>query len=158
MIIRNILVGLDGSAREPLVLQAAEQLARQFSARLLLLRAIGLPPEIPAEAWQDPKVSVTEFLERHAQEALERCRARLDSDVRARTAIEVVIAAPWDAICTGAQAHASDLIVIGSHGYGGLDRVLGTTAARVVNHSLCSVMVVRAAERAAGSGASATRR
>ena len=34
--------------------------------------------------------------------------------------------------------------MIGSHGYGGLDRILGTTAARVVNHALCSVFVVRA--------------
>jgi len=33
--------------------------------------------------------------------------------------------------------------VHGSHGYGGLDRVLDTTAARVVNHALCSVFVAR---------------
>ena len=38
------------------------------------------------------------------------------------------------------------MIVIGSHGYGGLDRILGTTAARVVNHALCSVFVVRESE------------
>jgi nucleotide-binding universal stress UspA family protein len=47
------------------------------------------------------------------------------------------------------------LIVIGSHGYGGLDRVLGTTAARVVNHALCSVLVVRPPE-AQAAHASAT--
>jgi len=144
MIVRSILAGLDGSARESLVLEAAEQFSRQFSARLLLLRAIGLPPEIPPEAWHDPKISVTEFLELRAAEALKQCFSRLPEDVRARTATEVVIAAPWEGICSGAQAHESDLIVIGSHGYGGLDRVLGTTAARVVNHALCSVVVVRA--------------
>ena len=36
-----------------------------------------------------------------------------------------------------------DLIVLGSHGFDVLDRVLGTTAARVVNHAPCSVLVVR---------------
>jgi nucleotide-binding universal stress UspA family protein len=40
-----------------------------------------------------------------------------------------------------------DLIVIGSHGYDALDRLLGTTAAKVVNHADRSVLVVRAAER-----------
>jgi nucleotide-binding universal stress UspA family protein len=118
MIIRSILAGLDGSPRESLVLDAAEQFARQFSARLRLLRAIGLPPEIPPEAWQDPKLSVTEFLERRAREGLEQCLARIAEDVRTRTAIEVAIAAPWEALCSGAQAHQTDLIVIGSHDRG----------------------------------------
>jgi nucleotide-binding universal stress UspA family protein len=35
------------------------------------------------------------------------------------------------------------LVIIGSHGYGGLDRVIGTTAARVVNHADRTVVVVR---------------
>jgi nucleotide-binding universal stress UspA family protein len=39
--------------------------------------------------------------------------------------------------------HDVDLIVIGSHGYGALDHVLGTTAAKVVNHADRSVLVVR---------------
>ncbi len=36
------------------------------------------------------------------------------------------------------------LIVIGSHGYKGLDRILGTTAAHVVNHAKRNVLVVHA--------------
>jgi nucleotide-binding universal stress UspA family protein len=36
------------------------------------------------------------------------------------------------------------LIVIGAHGYGIVDRILGTTAGRVVNHADRSVLVVRA--------------
>jgi nucleotide-binding universal stress UspA family protein len=35
------------------------------------------------------------------------------------------------------------LIVIGSHGFSGIDRLLGTTAGRVVNHADRSVIVVR---------------
>ncbi|HVU00723.1 MAG TPA: universal stress protein [Polyangiaceae bacterium] len=38
---------------------------------------------------------------------------------------------------------------MGSHGYGTLDRVLGTTAAKVVNHAARSVLVVRDAARLA---------
>jgi nucleotide-binding universal stress UspA family protein len=38
--------------------------------------------------------------------------------------------------------------VIGCHGYSGLDRVIGTTAGKVVNHADRSVFVVR--ERPSG--------
>jgi nucleotide-binding universal stress UspA family protein len=143
MEVRRILVGLDGSPREARVLDAAQDLALRYDARLTLMRAVGLPPEIPPEAWQTPQLSVKEFLEAKAREGLERLMRKLPENVRSRCQLEVVVATPWQALCTGAQALETHLIVIGSHGYGGLDRVLGTTAARVVNHALCSVLVVR---------------
>lgn len=144
--VRRILVGLDGSSREALVLSTAQDLALRFDAHLLLLRAVGLPPEVPPEAWQNPALTVKEFLEAQARDALLKCAATLCEALRTRHAVEVVVATPWQAVCFGAQAHEVDLIVIGSHGYSGLDRVLGTTAARVVNHALCSVFVVRPRE------------
>ena len=146
MQVRRILVGLDGSPREALVLARAQDLAERFGAELVLLRAVGLPPEIPPEAWQDPRLSVKEYLERQARAGLERCVTKLSDAIRQRTTCEVVVASPWQALCMSAQAHEVELIVIGSHGYGGLDRVLGTTASRVVNHALCSVFVVRPIE------------
>jgi len=51
----------------------------------------------------------------------------------------------WNTLCSVARDEQAELIVIGSHGYGGIDRLLGTTAARVVNHADCSVLVVRPA-------------
>ena len=143
MEIRRILVGLDGSPREERVLEAAQDLALRYDARLTLMRAVGLPPEVPPEAWQNPKLSVKDFLEGRAREGLERLARELPPGVRSRCALEVVVGSAWQALCMGAQALEANLIVIGSHGYGGLDRVLGTTAARVVNHALCSVLVVR---------------
>lgn len=141
--IRRILVGLDGSPREARVLDTAADLATRYSASLVLMRAVGLPPEIPPEAWQNPALSVKEFLEAKALEGLERMARLLPPAVRASCRLEVVVATPWQGLCVGAQSMEADLIVIGSHGYGGLDRVLGTTAGRVVNHALCSVLVVR---------------
>jgi universal stress protein F len=59
---------------------------------------------------------------------------------------EVAVGVPWQAVCETARKLEADLVVIGSHGYSGFDRVLGTTAAKVVNHAHCSVLVVRAAD------------
>ena len=56
---------------------------------------------------------------------------------------EVRIGSPWSAICEAAKEHGVDLIIIGSHGYQGIDRVIGTTASKVVNHAECSVLVTR---------------
>lgn len=148
MNVTRILVGLDGSPRESSVLAAADDLAQRYGAQLFMVRAVGLPPEIPAEAWQDPNVSVQEYLEHKARAGLERCAQQLSPKVRSRFTLHVVVATPWQALCMTAHAQHAELIVIGSHGYGGLDRVLGTTAARVVNHAECSVFVVRAAETA----------
>jgi universal stress protein F len=144
MEVRRILVGLDGSPREQAVLSAAQDLALRYEARLTLLRAVGLPPEIPPEAWQNPAVTVREFLEGQARAGLEKLAQTLPKSLGQRYELDVVLATPWQALCMGAQALEANLIVIGSHGYGALDRVLGTTAARVVNHALCSVLVVRA--------------
>jgi len=149
MNVRRILVGLDGSPREPLVLAAAQDLALRFDATLILVRAVGLPPEIPSEAWSDPTHTVKEFLEKTASDGLELCARQLCAELRASCLLEVAVATPWQALCLAAQAHSADMIVIGSHGYGGLDRILGTTAARVVNHAPCSVFVVRDPESTA---------
>jgi universal stress protein A len=45
-----------------------------------------------------------------------------------------------------------DLIIIGSHGRGGISRLLvGSTAERVVEHAICPVLVVKGPRPGAGS-------
>jgi nucleotide-binding universal stress UspA family protein len=60
--------------------------------------------------------------------------------------VQVELGTAWRAVCDTAKADAVDLVVIGSHSYGGLDRLLGTTAAKIVDHAPCSVYVVRTDE------------
>jgi hypothetical protein len=48
-----------------------------------------------------------------------------------------------DVICAVARAYDPDVVIIGAHRYGVLERVLGTTAARVVNRIDRPVYVVR---------------
>ncbi len=52
---------------------------------------------------------------------------------------------PWDVVNDVAKRREARLIVIGSHGYHGWDRVLGTTAARIVNLADRGVLIVRGA-------------
>ena len=143
---KKILVGLDGSPRAEGVLAAAVQLARASGARLHLFRGVGVPVEVPRIAWSVSPDELEAILEREARQALEARARGLPAELVA--GVSVALGAPWQAICEAARREDVDLIVIGSHGYGALDRVLGTTAAKVVNHADRSVLVVRAPLRA----------
>ncbi len=139
---KTILVCLDSSPRAPRVLATAIDLAQRTSAKLTLFRSAGVPPEISQE--EVVGVSPKELGERllgSAKTGLMRMAEGVPSEVLA--AVDVKIGTPWDAICQEAKRIGAELIIIGSHGYGALDRILGTTAAKVVNHAECSVLVVR---------------
>ena len=137
----RILVGLDTSPRAELVLRGALDLARWTRARLTLLRAVEMPVDVSPESYAVP-------LERAGSELLAEARDDLDRIARslppeALGGVRAEFGVPWEVVCRIATEIQADLIVIGSHGYDLLDRMLGTTAAKVVNHAERSVLVVR---------------
>ena len=142
---RKMLVALDGSPREGDVLGAAIALGRKTGAKLLLFRSVGVSQEVPREAYAMAPEEVPRLLERQALAHLASLEARVPEEIRG--GVRVLVGTPWQAIQKGAEEADADLIVIGSHGYQPMDRVLGTTAAKVVNHADRAVLVVRAAER-----------
>jgi nucleotide-binding universal stress UspA family protein len=140
--VNNLLTCLDASPRAEHVLRVAVDLARRTGAKVTLFRSVGLPPELT----QDEVFGITpntllERLLENARADLAKWKDHVPPELFA--GIEVRAGTPWSAICGEAKSEGADLIVIGSHGYGGFDRILGTTAAKVVNHAECSVLVVR---------------
>jgi len=139
--VKRILVGLDSSPRAATVLAAALQLSTATGAKLVVYRAIGVPPDVPKELLTITDATLESVLEQRAREDLARLLANVPPERIAR--IATAFATPWDGICRAATEYDADLIVIGSHGYGGLDRLLGTNAAKVVNRADRNVLVVR---------------
>lgn len=138
---KDILVCLDGSERAPKVLAEAVALASRSQAKLHLFRSVGLPPEIDQELIMRSSVSLIDLLADRAKAELAELSKSVPAELLAGSRVRTGV--PWDAICHEAEELGASLIVIGSHGYSGLDRLLGTTAAKVVNHARCSVLVVR---------------
>jgi nucleotide-binding universal stress UspA family protein len=138
---KPLLVALDGSSRAPLVLAAAIEQANATRAKLVLFRAVGIPHDLPATAMALSPADVVSALEQRANDELTSMARTVPAEIVCETKVETGTA--WQAICQAARAIDASLVVIGSHGYSGLDRVLGTTASRVVNHADCSVLVVR---------------
>lgn len=138
---KRILVAVDASPRARAVLDAAFDLARRTGAKLRLLRAVALPADLPQTVFAMPATQLVEqFLER-ARRDLAELSATVPPELLDGATAEVGVA--WDAICSAAREHDVDMIVIGSQGYGLLERIIGTTAAKVVNHADRSVLVVR---------------
>lgn len=141
----RILVGLDASPRADGVLKVATELARRTGGKMLLFRSVGIPHDVPPEAYSMTPAAVGELLEGEAKKYLDKLAAGLPANLVLGTMVH--IGAPWYTLCQVAEDQQIDLIVIGSHGYSGLDKLIGTTAAKVVNHAKQSVMVVRAPEK-----------
>lgn len=136
-----ILVALDASPRAPIVLATARACAIAMKGELIAIRAVGIPREIPAEVLSlPPEEAEKAFLDIARREVGELLQA---PGAGPREETMGVAGVAWDAICRAARERSAGLIVLGSHGYSGLDRILGTTAARVVNHAPCSVLIVR---------------
>jgi len=81
---------------------------------------------------------------------LEESRAKSEADLKAIAAasgmamdVEVRTGHPYKTILEVAEEKGVDLIIVASHRPGLQDYFLGSTAAKVVRHANCSVLVVR---------------
>lgn len=139
---QRILCALDGSPNERNVLGVAVALARKLGGKLTLFHAVSLPMPLPPAALAMPPDDVGIMLADEARAHLAELVRDVPPELLARVQVEIGV--PWRAVCDAAEADKADLVVVGSHGYGGVDRLIGTTAAKIVNHARCSVLVARA--------------
>jgi len=139
---KRILAAVDASPRATSVLWTVAELARRFDAEVHPLRVLQIPPEFPPAAHMEHGDPLPSRLLTEAEEALRQLTA-FATDVRVMKPV-VRMGQPWRMILAVAEELDVDLIVIGSHGYHGLDRVLGTTAGKVANLAKRDVYVVHA--------------
>jgi nucleotide-binding universal stress UspA family protein len=122
------------------VFDSAAELARKFEAELHLLRVVTIPPEFPAAGAGAAADTLPAYLASVAMDELSELSRRAPTHT-AKAPI-VLSGQAWRVIIDTARSLDVDLIVVGSHGYQGWDRVLGTTAAKVVNLADRDVLVV----------------
>lgn len=84
-----------------------------------------------------------EQVDRFAADELERFVATHVGGAAGRVRCAVRVGTPREEILAEAEARKPDLILLGTHGLGGVDRfVIGSVAADVVREAPCSVMVI----------------
>lgn len=144
---QKILVAVDVSERAAAVFDTAVALAEKLGATLRVVQVISVPAEFPPAA----AASHVDPLPAHLTELALRYLKELAAGAPQIETGEPIVAIgqPWRAILDTARELEVDLIVVGSHGYHGWDRVLGTTAGKVANLADRSVLVVHERKGAA---------
>lgn len=140
------LVALDDSPMSATVLAAAKRHAEAFEAKLLLLRAVGLPTELPLEAYAMAPDTVADLLLKKAREDMQTFAREVAPD--RLEGVRVELGVPWRVICDVADQADASLVFVGAHGHKWFDRVLGTTTSRVVSHTERDTVIVRGTDPA----------
>jgi nucleotide-binding universal stress UspA family protein len=141
----RILVPLDGSRLAEAALEPAEALASRFEAKLRAVRVVPKPFQLTSVAGV-PGVEINEKghqeLLREAEDYLVDVSARRSGDGLDGMVVESSGAA--EGVVQAAGAWEADLVVLSSHGRGGLERVvLGSVADKVIRETTRPVLVVR---------------
>jgi nucleotide-binding universal stress UspA family protein len=142
--IERILCPLDFSEFSIQAFDCAWSLARRYQAKLFLEHVLqpilaAYPfyayPEVAKDLFQDLRAhaeqQLQEFVRSHTRDGIE-----LESTVREGATTEQILAF--------AEAHAVDLIVMGTHGQQGFDHLLlGSVTEKVLRKARCPVLAVR---------------
>jgi nucleotide-binding universal stress UspA family protein len=139
---RKILLPIDTTeadvAKE--ATEVALSLARTYDSELRLVHVAG-PVVVPSPMAVIPQ-SVYDDLGVAETAELERIAARLD---RPRETVSTVVrvGGVYPEILAEAEEWSADLVIIGAHKRSMATYLLGSTAAAIVRHANCTVMVVR---------------
>ncbi len=142
---RTIVAAIDFSETSDEALQVAAELAVMHDSELHLLHVI---PDARQQAWSveapglDFSLLQQESLADAAKVLAERTTATVDALPRVVRRVVSGLPAARE-IAQYAAQHQADLVVVGTHGYGPVRRlVLGSVADRVVRMSPCPVLTV----------------
>jgi len=142
--VKRILVPVDFSECSVAALKAAIKIARPFDAKILALHVVHDPAEAPGfyasrkageKVFRNMEESATQMMEAFAAKRLRKYEKH---ECHVRSGI------PATQIIRFAAEQKADMIAMGTHGRGGLDRLmLGSVADRVIRSSDCPVLIVR---------------
>lgn len=155
----RILVAVDGSQATAEALDITRALAKQLPASVEILHVV---PDVPPTydtimPMIDYSNLATDYLN-EGKHILYNAEAKLTDISNKELVLEPAggrrIAT---VILEIAKNHHADLIVLGTHGYGGLDRILlGSVAQAVAHHAHVPVLLTRAAQREDVAASAAT--
>jgi nucleotide-binding universal stress UspA family protein len=142
---KHILVPVDGSSTSMAAVDKAAGLAKAFGAKVSAIFVIDPYPFTGVGAdfayGQDQYLAAAKA---EAGAAIEAVRARLQQAGVTADVQTVESHAIWRGILETADELGADLIVMGSHGRRGLERlVLGSVAQSVLSHTKVNTLVVR---------------
>lgn len=149
VLFKRIVCAIDFSDCSLHGLHHAMSLAQEADAQLTVLHVIERPstigPGTDEMAPPGPR-SLQEYMAIVAQDARARLEQVVPDEVRAYCRVETVLATgtPYREILRVADESRADLLVVGTHGRGAVDRMLfGSTTQHLVRQAPCPVLTLR---------------
>lgn len=139
-VLKTILLALDGSEIADSVIQTLQELVISEDTKVILSHVFPTPEsqvDIPADR-PHPDSPTLSYLQ------VEKQLQSYQAELTVKSEIEMVTGDPPTEIIRLANIYQADLIVIGSRGLTGMNRiVLGSVSGEVVEEAPCSVLVVK---------------
>lgn len=142
---QKIVVATDGSACSDAAVQLGARLALQFDAQLTLIYVFEPVKYALPEGFVPYTPDQLTEMTTHFQQMLAANRDRVQSLGVSRVETRLLQGTAVEEICDFAKNNHADLIVVGTHGRGFVERVLlGSVAERVVRAATVPVLIARA--------------
>ena len=142
----KVLVGVDDSPHAQATLEFVRSMSWPPNTEMIVVSAVQPPlgaySDIYAQVAMDMSVWLEALTKLHKDLASRGARRLAAAGLNVRD--RVLQGDPREALIEEATKERADLIVVGSHGRTGIEKLLmGSVASHVVTHAPCSVLVVR---------------
>jgi nucleotide-binding universal stress UspA family protein len=149
VLFKRIICAVDFSDCSIHALHYAMSLAQEADAHLTVVHVIELPPDVSREGYDNvlpgPR-NLREYIALAEENGQARFKDAIPESVRAYCTVDTVLATgkPYREILRVAEERHADLLVIGIHGRGVIERLLfGSTAQHLVRQATCPVLTLR---------------
>jgi len=146
--IKTIVTPVDFSDNATTIVRAAAYVAQTFKAKLLLIFVVQnfedysgffVPPvnlpNLEEELFESAQKQMEDFMDKHDALFTDSGLSGVESEVRTGDVAEEILAY--------AAEKKAQLIIMGTHGYKGLERIMfGSVADKVVKNACCPVMTI----------------
>ncbi|HEY6069174.1 MAG TPA: universal stress protein [Gaiellaceae bacterium] len=143
---KPVMLATDGSPAAEKAISTAVELAKLLGADLVVVTVWDIPYSTLGFAAVPPSAELAQIGKEQAAKVAAEAAARAEEvGVEARTV--VLRGFPVEEICLAAEKYEPRFLVIGSHGWRTVKRVLfGSVSTGVLHHAACPVLVVRGEE------------
>jgi nucleotide-binding universal stress UspA family protein len=148
----RILVAIDGSTYSN---DALDQIASRpwpDGSELRIVTVVNPYPTVGSEAWAAPPAFYDDMVKaahESGSRAIAAARERIAKSAQSLEVSDALLtaASPARAILDEAERWGAELVVVGSHGYGAVQRfLLGSVSHAIATHAPCSVEIIRKRE------------
>lgn len=137
----SVLIALDNTAFDQTIMAAVRQISLSPQANVVLIHVLPYAEDAAGQDVSRPLPPDHDFPHSQIEQHLRTCADQLAAG---SPQVEVVQGEADTEIIRLANIHSADLVVLGSRGLTGVNRILaGSVSSRVVEEAPCTVMVVK---------------